>query len=64
MAIIRAKVDLHNGGLCFKKGKEYKVHKTLPNRASLTEVKVINELGEPHLIGGWWRQFEIVSNLN
>lgn len=58
---IRAKEDLHNKGLCFKKDKIYYVDKTLSCHASLMDAIVINELGEKHIIGSWWRDFEIVQ---
>lgn len=56
---IIAKKDLYNAGKCFTKGKEYEVPRPLYNTASLMEVTITNDQGQPHIIGGWWRDFEI-----
>lgn len=61
-AIIRCKEDLYNRGKCFTKGKEYEVNTNrLHNEASLINTKVINDLGEKHIIGMWWRKFKIIK---
>lgn len=57
---IRAKEDLFNGGLCFTKGKEYTVAVNIKTEAGLMEAETVNDLGERHIIGSWWRNFEIV----
>lgn len=59
---IRAKKDLYNKGKCFSKGQEYEVPKRIGTEASLMEIQITNDLGEQHIIGGWWRDFEIVEN--
>lgn len=58
---IKAKKDLYNGGKCFTKGKEYEVSSRMKTEAGLMEAQTINDKGEPHLIGSWWREFKIVS---
>jgi len=62
MAIIKCKSDLFNAGKCFTKDKEYHVKKNLYNSASLIDAKIINDQGEPHIIGMWWREFDIIKN--
>lgn len=57
---IRAKKDLYNQGKCFKKGHTYVVGKLVKCEAGLMEAQTINEFGKPHIIGGWWRDFDIV----
>jgi hypothetical protein len=59
MTIIIAKKDLYNCGKCFTKGAEYIVNKDIQNNASLMELKTINDQNEEHIIGSWWREFEI-----
>lgn len=59
---IKAKIDLFNNGLCFTKGNIYEVNKRITTTASLMEVTAINDMGEVHNIGSWWRDFEIVEN--
>ena len=60
MGIIKCKKDLFNAGKCFTKGKEYEVEKNLINSASLIDAQVINDLGQKHIIGMWWRSFKII----
>lgn len=60
--IIRAKKDLYNGGKCFTKDKEYTVNKIITTTASLMDTQILNDQGEPHNIGSWWRNFEIVTD--
>lgn len=65
--IIRAKSDLYNGGKCFTKGGEYEIinmHQTHTPRveAGLIDKYVINDLGEKHCIGCWWREFKIIKS--
>jgi hypothetical protein len=59
--IIKAKKDLFNNGLCFSKGKLYVIDKQIHDIASLMDVRVKNDRGEDHIIGSWWREFEIVE---
>lgn len=58
---IKATKNMFNAGLCFTKGKEYVINKQLHNEASLIDIKTTNDQGEPHNIGGWWRNFKIVG---
>ena len=59
MQTIISTKDLFNGGRCFTKGKEYTTNKILKNNASLIDAKVVNDKGESHIIGSWWRNFRI-----
>jgi hypothetical protein len=59
--IVIPRKDLYNKGKCFTKGKEYTVNRVIKNEAGLMEASVINDQGEPHTIGSWWREFTIVS---
>jgi hypothetical protein len=61
MTTIKAKKTLYNGGRCFTKGKTYETSKDVKTEAGLIEATVTNDLGEPHIIGMWWRQFEIIK---
>lgn len=58
---IKAKKDLYNSGKCFTKGKEYETYRPVKTEAGLMEMQVINDKGEPHIIGSWWREFKIVD---
>lgn len=62
MTIIKAKKTLYNKGQCFTKGKEYTVNTDIKTEAGLMETIVTNDLGQPHRIGSWWRDFKIVDN--
>jgi hypothetical protein len=59
--VIKAKKNLYNKGKCFTKGKLYRINKTVRVAASLMDAQTINDLGEHHIIGNWWRDFEIVG---
>lgn len=59
--IIRAKKDLYNDGLCFTKDSTYTVNKHIAVEAALMDTEIENDLGQPHIIGSWWREFEIVE---
>lgn len=61
--IIQAKKDLYNKGKCFTKGKIYKVQRSITTEASLIDIQIINDLGEPHNIGSWWRNFKIIKHV-
>lgn len=61
MTTIKAKKDLYNAGKCFTKGREYEVQKDVKTEAGLMEAQTTNDLGEPHNIGSWWREFKIVK---
>lgn len=61
MTIIRAKKDLYNGGKCFTKGKEYTIPKDVINTAGLMDIMVKNDQNQDHIIGSFWRDFEIVD---
>jgi len=58
---IKAKKDLYNAGKCFTKGKVYEVPKLVKTEAGLMDAQVINDNGEPHIIGSWWREFKITN---
>jgi hypothetical protein len=59
---IKAKKDLYNMGKCFTKGKKYTVNGHIKTEAGLMEARTINDQGEPHIIGSFWRNFVIVKN--
>jgi hypothetical protein len=60
---IKATEDLFNIGQCFTKDRTYTVvtGRNITTEASLMECQTINDLGEKHLIGSWWRKFKIVK---
>jgi hypothetical protein len=57
---IIAKKDLFNGGKCFTEGSVYTVPKQVLTEAGLMESTVINDQGQPHKIGSWWRNFKLI----
>jgi len=59
---IKAKSNLHNGGGCFTKGKIYTVEtgRRIDTEAALMDCQTINDMGEKHTIGDWWREFELI----
>lgn len=61
--IIEAKRDMYNTGKkkCFSKGVIYTVNKIVTTEAGLMEAQTTNDMNEPHVIGSWWRDFEIVK---
>jgi hypothetical protein len=59
---IRAKKNLYNQGKCFTKGKVYMLPRPIATLAGLLEYQIKNDLGEPHNIGVWWRDFEDASD--
>jgi hypothetical protein len=61
MTTIKAKKDLFNRGQCFTKGKEYTIEKTVSSKAGLIDAMTTNDQNEPHIIGIWWREFEIID---
>lgn len=61
MTTIEAKKDLYNKGKCFTKGSQYQVNKDVKTEAGLMDCQTVNDQGEPHNIGSWWREFQIVS---
>lgn len=58
---VRAKRDLYNKGKCFTKDKIYVYDGRIDVLPSLMEKTLINDLGERHIIGSWWREFELVK---
>lgn len=62
MTTIKAKKDLYNKGKCFTKGKTYGVNRDMTTEASLMDMQTINDQGEPHIIGTFWRDFIIVKS--
>lgn len=61
MTTIKCNEDLYNYGKCFTEGKEYEVDRDVKTAAGLMEVAIVNDLGERHIIGSWWRNFEILN---
>ncbi len=59
--IITPDKDLYNGGKCFTKGKEYTVKGHVKTEAGLMDMQTINDQGQPHIIGSWWRNFVILE---
>jgi hypothetical protein len=59
---IKAKKNLYNSGRCFTKGNVYTfdTYKTIVNTYSLIECIVTNDLGEPHIIGNYHKNFIIL----
>jgi len=57
---ITAKTNLYNRGKCFTKGKTYIVEKKIDTPAGLSSCQTVNDLGQPHIIGIWWRHFLIL----
>lgn len=57
---IKAKKDLYNFGKCFTKGKVYELTTPVVNSAGLMEKLVTNDQNQPHIIGGFWRNFELL----
>ena len=63
---IKCNKDLYNMGKCFTKGNTYEIirthHTHTPKvNAGLIDKTVINDLGENHCIGSWWRHFKIIN---
>jgi hypothetical protein len=58
---IKAKKDLYNHGRCFTKGREYTINKKIYTAAGCMDEYTINDQGERHLIGSWWREFELID---
>ncbi len=62
MTKIIAKKDLFNGGKCFTKGKIYQTGKTINTQSDLMGAATTNDLGEPHFIGNWWKNFKVLKS--
>lgn len=62
--LIKAKKDLFNAGQCFTKGQTYELgqYERVSTNSGLMEKIVINDQGERHIIGQWWREFSIIPN--
>lgn len=58
---IKAKKTLYNGGRCFSAGHVYTVDREIKTPAGLMEARTINDQGQTHIIGNWWREFEIIE---
>lgn len=63
---IKATKDMFNAGKCFTKGETYEIinmHQTHTPKvnAGLIDKQVINDQGEKHLIGSWWRNFKLIN---
>ena len=61
MTQIKALKDLYNSGKCFTKGRVYQVDKLIKTEAGLMEASTTNDMGEPHIIGSYWRNFKIIK---
>ena len=57
---IKATKTLTNGGQCFTKGETYIVNAVVHNQHELMKHKTINDLGQIHNIGNWYKHFKIV----
>ena len=60
MTQIKAKKDLYNHGKCFTKGEIYTIGKPIYMESSLMDCVTLNDQGEKHTIGSWWRNFKII----
>ena len=59
---ITAKKDLYNNGLCFTKGKTYDLPRPVSKLVELMDnTQVINDLGQSHLIGVWYKDFKLTG---
>ena len=60
---IKGKKDMFNGGRCFTKGKTYSLlhYREVSEPYGLIDAHVINDMGERHLIGMWYRNFKIIN---
>lgn len=58
---IRCKKNLYNNGLCFSKGTVYECDFHIDNKTQLIDRIVWNDLKQPHMIGSWYKHFEIVE---
>jgi hypothetical protein len=59
---IKANKDLYNGGKCFTKGKTYQLRSPIKIIAEILGKQVTNDLGEPQVIGTWYRNFSLVKD--
>jgi hypothetical protein len=59
--LIKANKDLYNHGKCFTEGKTYEVTGNVKCEAALMERCIINDMGEDHIIGSFWRDFSIIT---
>ena len=60
--VIICKKDLYNCGKCFTKGRKYIVKGNAKSPAGLLDLMIEkNDMGEPHTIGSWWRNFTILN---
>jgi hypothetical protein len=57
---IKAKIDLFNDGKCFTKGKYYQLLRPIGQRHELMNAMAINDLGQSHQIGLWYKHFTLV----
>ena len=58
--VVKAKKNLFNRGKCFTKGHIYVIDRTVKSQAGLMEARTYNDNNEPHIIGSWWRNFELI----
>lgn len=62
VTIIKAKENLYNIGQCFTKGKEYSVNGHV--NSLFYELTTVNDLGQRHGLGTWYKKFKIVRYEN
>lgn len=58
---IKAKKDLYNGGKCFTKGEIYDLSNPIHVFHVLMNTSAINDMGERHTIGLWYRHFSLIK---
>lgn len=58
---IRATKNLFNRGKCFTKGKTYQIRRDVKNTYELFDCMTTNDMDEVHIIGTWWKYFELVK---
>lgn len=63
---IRAKKNLFNNGQCFTRDKRYQITSISPINSTydLIHISTTNDLGQPHIIGVWHKDFEIINDEN
>lgn len=64
MTTIKATKDLiHGDGTkSFTKDKEYVTQRNITEKHQLMTADVINDTGEQHTLGTWYKHFKIVKN--
>lgn len=57
---LKAKKNLYNKGKCFTKNKIYIIPEVILTPKELSCKTIVNDLNENHIIGNFWKYFEIV----